>query len=205
LLEVGLREPDALRIVREETLKLPGAHMQIAPEQGQFMALLTRLTKSRLYLEIGTFTGYSALAVALALPPEGRVTTCEIDATYADIARRHWQRAGVAQKIDLKLGPALDTLDMLLAEGGAECFDMAFIDADKENILAYYERCLALLKRGGLLLIDNTLWGGAVADPVDRDPMTDAIRTLNSSVHDDPKVEIVLVPIADGLTLAHKV
>jgi len=147
VIEIGLREPDVLRRVREETLPLAGAHMQIAPEQGQLMAFLARLAKSHHYLEIGTFTGYSAMALALALPSEGRVTTCEIDESFADIARQHWQRAGVPHKIDLKLGPALATLDRILAEGGAERFDMAFIDADKENILAYYERCRAFETR----------------------------------------------------------
>jgi len=205
LRHVGLREPAVLRSVREDTLQLPGAHMQIAPEQGQLMAFLARLTGARNCLEIGTFTGYSALAVALALPPEGRVLACEIDATYAAIARQHWQRAGLAHKIDLKLGAALDTLDTMLGDGLAERFDMAFIDADKESVLAYYERCLALLKRGGLLLIDNTLWGGAVADPADRAPETEALRALNSKVHADPRVEMVLVPIGDGLTLARRV
>ncbi len=205
LMQIGLREPDVLRSVREDTLQLPGAHMQIAPEQGQFMAILARLTNARCYLEIGTFTGYSTLAVALALPPEGRVVTCEIDATYAAIARQYWLRAGIAHKIDLKLGPVLDTLDMMLGNDQAGEFDMAFIDADKENILAYYDRCLALLKRGGLLLIDNTLWGGAVADLADRDPVTETLRALNSKVHADPRVEMVLVPIGDGLTLARLV
>jgi len=205
LMQVGLREPDVLRSVRQDTARLPGAHMQIAPEQGQLMALLAHLINARSCLEIGTFTGYSALALALALPPEGCVVACQIDQTFAAIARKHWERAGVAHKIDHRLGPALDTLDKMLDDGEAGRFDMAFIDADKENVLAYYERCLALTKRGGLLLIDNTLWGGAVADPTDRDPVTEALRVLNNKVHSDPRVEMVLVPIGDGLTLARKV
>jgi len=205
LMRVGLREPDVLRSVRQDTARLPGAHMQIAPEQGQLMALLAHLINAHSCLEIGTFTGYSALALALALPPEGRVVACEIDQTFAAIARKHWERAGVAHKIDLRLGPALDTLDKMLDDGEAGRFDMAFIDADKENVLAYYERCFALTKCGGLLLIDNTLWGGAVADPTDRDPVTEALRVLNNKVHSDPRVEMVLVPIGDGLTLARKV
>jgi caffeoyl-CoA O-methyltransferase len=205
LMQVGLREPNVLRSVREETARLPDGHIQIAPEQGQLMALLVHLTNARSCLEIGTFTGYSALALALALPAEGRVVTCEIDPTFGAMAREHWQRAKVAHKIDLRFGPALDTLDHMLEGGEAERFDLAFIDADKENILAYYERCLALTKRGGLLLIDNTLWGGAVANPTDHDPVTEAVRALNSKVHSDPRVEMVLVPIGDGLTLARKV
>ena len=205
LVQVGLREPNVLRSVREETARLPGAHMQIAPEQGQLMALLAGLINARSCLEIGTFTGYSTLALALALPPEGCIVTCEIDEAFAAIARNHWQRAGVAHKVDLRLGPALATLDNMLGGGEAEQFDMAFIDADKENILSYYERCLSLTKLGGLLLIDNTLWGGTLADPADRDPVTEALRMLNSRVHSDPRVEMVLVPIGDGLTLARKV
>lgn len=205
LLQVGLREPEVLRTVREDTMRLPGAHMQIAPEQGQLMALLAQLTNARRCLEIGTYTGYSALAIALALPPEGRVLTCEIDSTIADIARQNWQRAGVAHQIDLRLGSALDTLDALLADQDVSPFDMTFIDADKENILAYYERCLALLRPGGLLLVDNTLWSGAVANPAERDPVTEAVRALNRKVHADSRVEMVLVPVGDGLTLARKV
>ena len=205
LMQVGLQEPDVLRSVRQDTARLPGAHMQIAPEQGQLMALLARLTNARSCLEVGTFTGYSALALALALPPKGCVVACEIDQTFAAIARKHWERAGVAHKIDLRLGPALDTLDKMLGDGEVGRFDMAFIDADKESILAYYERCLSLTKCGGLLLIDNTLWGGAVADPTEHDPITEALRELNNKIRSDPRVEMVLVPIGDGLTLARKV
>src|SRR5690242_19954731 len=148
--KIPLREPPALKRVREETAGLPGVQMLLAPEQANFMALLARLINVRHYLEIGTYTGYSALAIALALKPEGRVITCEIDAAIARTAARHWQLAGVADKIELRLGPALDTLDALLAQGGHGTFDMAFIDADKENLLAYYERCHALLRMGGL-------------------------------------------------------
>jgi predicted O-methyltransferase YrrM len=205
LMQVGLREPDELRSVREDTARLPGAHLQIAPEQGQLMALLVHLTNARSCLEVGTFTGYSAMALALALPPDGRIVACEIDPSFAAMAREHWQRAGVADKVDLRLGPALGTLDKMLEDGEAGRFDLAFIDADKENILAYYERCLALTKGGGLMLIDNTLWGGSAADPTDRDPVTEALRALNSKVHSDPRVEMVLVPIGDGLTFARKV
>lgn len=205
LIQTGVREPDTLRAVREATSRLPGAHMQIAPEQGQFMALLVRLTNSIRCLEIGTYTGYSALSVALALPTHGRVLTCEIDAGYGAIAQRNWEGAGMAHKVELRMGPALDTLNALLADRLAGHFDMAFIDADKENILAYYERSLALIRTGGFLLIDNTLWSGAVADPSNRDPVTETLRTLNCKVHADPRVEMVLIPIGDGLTLARKI
>lgn len=205
LLKVGLREQPALKRVRQETAGLPGVQMLLAPEQANFMALLARLINVRHYLEIGTYTGYSALAIALALKPEGRVITCEIDAAIARTAARHWQLAGVADKIELRLGPALETLDALLAQGGHGTFDMAFIDADKENLLAYYERCHALLRMGGLILIDNTLWSGTVADPSDHDPATEAIRRFNVAVHQDRRVEMGLIPIGDGLTLARKI
>jgi predicted O-methyltransferase YrrM len=154
---------------------------------------------------IGTYTGYSALAIALALEPGGRVVTCEIDQAIAAIAQRHWHRAGVTDKIGLRPGPALETLDAILAPDGHGRFDMAFIDADKENLLAYYERCHGLVRIGGLILIDNTLWSGSVADDPDRDPSTEAIRAFNMFVHRDQRVEMVLLPIGDGLTLARKI
>jgi caffeoyl-CoA O-methyltransferase len=205
LLQVGFREHPALKRVREATGKLPGVHMLLAPEQAHFMMLLARLFGVRRYLEIGTFTGYSALAVALAIAPDGEVVTCEIDRAIVPAAQRHWQLAGVADKIELRLGPALDTLDGLLAQGQHGRFDMAFIDADKENLLAYYERCHGLVRAGGLILIDNTLWNGSVADVSDHDPSTEAIRAFNVAVHGDRRVEMVLLPIGDGLTLAQKV
>jgi O-methyltransferase len=205
LMQVGFREPQLLKLVREQTAPLPGAHMLLAPEQAQFMALLTRLLGVRRYLEIGTYTGYSALAIALAMEPDGRVVTCEIDEAIATTAKRHWRHAGVADKIELQLGPALETLDDMLAHRSCGCFDMAFIDADKENLLGYYERCHALVRVGGLTLIDNTLWGGSVADDSDHDSSTDAIRAFNVFVHEDQRVEMVLVPIGDGLTLARKI
>ena len=205
LMQVGFREPQLLKLVREQTAPLPGAHMLLAPEQALFMALLTRLLGVRRYLEIGTYTGYSALAIALAMEPDGRVVTCEIDEAIATTAKRHWRHAGVADKIELRLGPALETLDAMLAQGRRGCFDMAFIDADKENLLAYYERCHPVVRVGGLILIDNTLWGGSVADDSDHDPSTQAIRALNNFVHEDRRVEMVLLPIGDGLTLARKV
>jgi predicted O-methyltransferase YrrM len=205
LMQVGFREHQELKRVREETAQLPGVHMLLAPEQAQLMALLARLLGVRRYLEIGTYTGYSALAIALALEPESRVVTCEIDRPIASTAQRHWRRAGVADKIELRLGPALKTLDDMLAQDERGRFDMAFIDADKENLLAYYERCHGLVRVGGLILIDNTLWSGSVADDSDHDPSTEAIRAFNMFVHGDQRVEMVLLPIGDGLTLARKI
>lgn len=204
LLSVSLREPDVLRALREEAATHPYGGMQIAPEQGQFMALLAELVGARNVLEIGVFTGYSSTRLALALPPEGRITACDINEEFTATARRHWQRAGVEDKIDLRLGPALDTLDGLIAEGRAETYDLAFIDADKENYDGYYERALQLLRTGGLVLIDNVLWGGKVADPAANDADTAAIGALNQKIHADPRVSISLLPIADGLTLALK-
>ncbi len=204
LQEVSLREPALLARLREETARRGDAGMQISPEQGQFMAFLIELTGARRVLEIGTFTGYSALSMALALPPEGRIIACDIEPETTAVARRYWAEAGVAEKIDLRLAPALDTLEGLLAEGAAESFDFAFIDADKENYEAYYERCLALLRQGGLLAVDNVLWNGAVADPAARDPDTEAIRALNLRMRKDPRISLSMVPISDGLSLARK-
>ena len=204
LLDVSLREPPLLARLREETAKVPMAEMQISPEQGQFMALLVELIGARRTLEVGTFTGYSALAVALALAPEGRVITCDINEEMTAIARRYWAEAGVAGKIDLRLAPAVDTLDGLLADGQAGQFDFAFIDADKTNYLAYYERTLGLLRSGGLIAVDNVLWNGAVADPERQDDDTSAIRAFNEALHADERVSLSLLPIGDGLTLARK-
>ena len=204
LLETSLREPDLLARLREETARRGDSGMQISPEQGQFMALLVELTGAKRILEIGTFTGYSALVMALALPPDGRILACDVEPETAAMARRYWAEAGVAEKIDLRLAPALDTLDRLLAEGAAGSFDFAFIDADKSNYEAYYERCLALLRQGGLLAVDNVLWNGRVADPTARDPDTEAIRALNLRLRDDPRISLSLVPISDGLSLARK-
>lgn len=204
LLEVSLREPPLLARLREETKGLPRSVMQISPEQGQFMALLVELVGARRVLEIGTFTGYSALVMALALPPDGRIVACDIDEDTTAIARRYWAEAGVADKIDLRLGPAVDTLDALLADGGADSFDFVFVDADKENYDAYYERGLALLRPGGLKVIDNVLWSGAVADPERQDENTRALRALNAKLRDDHRVSLSLLPVADGITLARK-
>jgi predicted O-methyltransferase YrrM len=204
ILSVSLREPELLRQLREETAKLPLAGMQIAPDQGQFMALLVRLTGAKSYLEVGTFTGYSALAVALALPPDGRVLACDINPETTAVAQRYWATAGVASKIELRLAPALDTLDKLLAQGQAGRFDLAFIDADKENYDGYYERTLRLVRPGGLILIDNVLWDGAVVDSKKNDADTKALRALNKKLRDDERVDLSMLPLADGLTLARK-
>ena len=204
LLEVSLREPPLLARLREETAALPRSGMQISPEQGQFMALLAELVGARRVLEVGTFTGYSALVVALALPADGRIITCDVDEDMTAIAQRYWAEAGVADKIDLRLGPAVDTLDALLADGGADTFDFAFVDADKENYDAYYERALALLRQGGLMVIDNVLWSGAVADPEQQDADTSALRALNAKLHGDQRVSLSLLPVCDGITLARK-
>jgi caffeoyl-CoA O-methyltransferase len=204
LLNHSSREHPALRELREATAGMPHAGMQISPEQGQFMALLARLMDARRTLEIGVFTGYSAMSVALALPPGGKIVACDVNEEWTAMARKHWQAAGVAGKIELRLAPALQTLDNLVAEGAAGTFDFAFIDADKSNYLAYYERCLTLVRRRGLIAVDNTLWSGAVADPRNTDRDTLAIRAFNDAVHKDGRVELSLLPIGDGLTLALK-
>ena len=200
----SLREHPTLLRLREATANHPRANMQIAPEQGQFMALLVQLIHAQKALEIGTFTGYSALAVALALPEDGQLTACDISEEFTAIGRPYWAEAGVAHKIDLRIAPATDTLDALLTDGHAQTYDFAFIDADKTNYDAYYERTLQLLRPGGLLLIDNVLWSGKVADPTHTDPDTTALRALNTKLHQDPRITLSLLPLADGLTLALK-
>ena len=204
VLSHSVREPAVLKELRAETAKLPMAMMQIGPEQGQFMGLLVELTGAKRAIEVGTFTGYSSLSVALAMPADGRLIACDVSEEYTSIARHYWAKAGVAGKIELKLGPALATLDGLLAQDGAGSFDFAFIDADKPNYLGYYERCLKLLRQGGLLAIDNVLWGGDVADPEKSDADTTAIRALNDKVAADERVSVSLLPLGDGLTLARK-
>jgi caffeoyl-CoA O-methyltransferase len=204
LLARALREPDLLRRLREETAGLPNAGMQLSPEQGQFMALLVEILGATRTLEVGVFTGYSSLRVALALPPTGRVVACDVNEEWTAIARRYWAEAGVADKIDLRLAPALQTLDRLLDDGRADAFDFAFIDADKSNYAGYYERALRLVRPGGLILLDNTLWGGRVADPADQGEDTLAIRALNERLHRDERVTLSLLPIGDGLTLARR-
>jgi predicted O-methyltransferase YrrM len=203
LLDASLREHPALAEMRALTLTHPLARMQIAPEQGQFMALLVKLLGARRTLEIGVFTGYSALAVALALPDDGHVIGCDISTEYTDIGRKFWEKAGVAHKIDLRIAPALDTLDALIGEGHSGRFDFAFIDADKTGYAAYYERCLTLLRSGGLIAVDNTLWSGKVAQPAD-DEDTAALQEFNRKLHYDERVDLSLLPLGDGLTLARK-
>jgi predicted O-methyltransferase YrrM len=204
ILSNSLREPEILAQLRVETQNHPASNMQIAPEQGQFMALLVQLINAKKTLEIGVFTGYSSLSVALALPPDGKLIACDISEEFTNIARPYWEKAGVANKIDLKIAPALETLDQLLANGQAETFDFAFIDADKINYAEYYERSLKLLRPGGLIAIDNVLWDGKVGDPNNNDPSTISIRDFNSKLHQDQRIILSLVPIADGLTLALK-
>ncbi len=204
LLDHSLRETEVMRMLRAETARLPNANMQIAPEQGQFMALLVRLMGARRALEVGVFTGYSALAVAQALPEDGMLLACDVSEAYTAIARKYWEAAGVARKIDLRLAPALDTLDALLRDGHEGAFDFAFIDADKQNYDAYYERTLRLLRPGGLVCIDNTLWGGKVVDPAPDDANARYIRALNDKLHHDDRIDLSLLPLADGLTLALK-
>jgi caffeoyl-CoA O-methyltransferase len=199
-----LRETPLMRRLREETSRMPMSMMQISPDQGQFMAMLVELIGARRALEIGSFTGYSALAVASAMGPQGRLVCCDISEEYTAVARRYWQEAGIADRIDLKLGPALATLDTLLAKGEAGKFDFAFIDADKTNYDGYYERTLRLVRPGGLIAIDNVLWDGAVADTTKADEDTVAIRRLNAKLLKDERVAISLVPIGDGLTLARR-
>ena len=201
---ISLREPDILRQLREETAKLSMAQMQISPEQGQLMALLVQLMGAKKTLEIGVFTGYSALAVALALPDDGKVIACDISEEYTAIAKDFWKKAGVSEKIDLRIAPALETLDQLISEEETESFDLAFIDADKRNYENYYERALTLLRPGGLILIDNVLWSGKVTDPTITDKQTQAIREFNQKLHQDSRISLSLVAIADGLTLALK-
>lgn len=204
LLAVSLREHDLLQQLRAETALHPLAVMQISPEQGQFMALLARLIGARRILEVGVFTGYSSLAVALAIPPEARIVACDVSEEYTAVARRYWEEAGVADKIDLRLGPAVDTLDALIDDGQAATFDMAFIDADKTEYDAYYERLLVLLREGGLIAVDNVLWSGKVLDESDTDADVIAIRALNAKLRDDDRVHLSMLPLGDGLTLAVK-
>jgi predicted O-methyltransferase YrrM len=204
LLSVSLREPTILTQLRQETSQLPMSRMQISPEQGQFMALLVKLIGAKKTLEVGVFTGYSSLVVALALPADGKIVACDVSEEYTSVARRYWQQAGVADKIDLHIAPALETLDNLLTTGEAGTFDFAFIDADKSNYNNYYERCLELIRPGGLIAIDNVLWSGKVADTEIQDNQTNKIRDLNRKLHEDSRITLSLVPIADGLTLAMK-
>ncbi|MGA1409096.1 MAG: class I SAM-dependent methyltransferase [Prochlorotrichaceae cyanobacterium] len=201
---ISLREPVILQQLRQETASHPMGQMQIAPEQGQFMAFLVKLIEAKKILEIGVFTGYSSLSMALALPPEGTLIACDRDPEATAIAQRYWQAAGVDSRIQLHLAPALETLQTLLDQGEAASFDLVFIDADKRNYDRYYELSLQLLRPGGLILIDNVLWGGKVADPQISDPRTEAIRAFNAQLFQDDRIDLSVLPIADGLTLARK-
>jgi predicted O-methyltransferase YrrM len=201
---VSLHEPAVLRRLREETATLPEANMQIAPEQGQFMGLLTQLIRVRRAIEIGVFTGYSTISVALRMPTDGRLIACDVNEKWTAIARRYFVEAGVADQIDLRIAPAIQTLDRLIAEGAAGSFDFAFIDADKENYENYYERALTLLRSGGLIVVDNVLWDGKVADARVKDSATTALRAFNAKLHADDRIQLSMLPLADGITLALK-
>jgi caffeoyl-CoA O-methyltransferase len=204
LLEVSLREPKVLQKLRAETQKMPRGRLQISPEQGQLMGLLAQSIGARRAFEVGTFTGYSACSVALALPANGKLIACDVSKEWTDVGRRYWKMAKVDKKIDLRIAPALETLDGLLKKGQAGKFDFGFIDADKPNYDRYYERGLKLLRKGGLLLIDNVLWGGAVIDKKDNDESTRCVRALNKKIHGDKRVTCSMLPVGDGLTLVRK-
>ncbi len=202
VLSVSSREPQILQQLREKTASLERAEMQISPEQGQFMAWLIQLMGAAKTLEIGVFTGYSALSVALALPEDGKIIACDVNEEWTAIGQKYWEKAGIADKIDLHLAPALTTLDHLIASGESGSFDFAFIDADKTNYLHYYERTLQLIRPGGVIMVDNVLWGGSVINPDKQDDDTIAIRQFNEHLHQDDRITLSLLPIADGLTLA---
>jgi predicted O-methyltransferase YrrM len=202
ILNHSVKEPEVLTQLREETANHPQARMQIAPDQGQFMALLIRLMNAKKALEVGVFTGYSSLSVALALPEDGKLIACDVSEEYTAIARRYWDLAGVSHKVDLQIAPAVETLDRLLASGQAETFDFAFIDADKGNYANYYDRALQLIRIGGVIAIDNVLWSGRVADLNDADKITSTLREFNRQLAEDSRVSVSMLPIADGLTLA---
>jgi O-methyltransferase len=202
--EFVTRETPVQRRLRAETAVLPKARMQISPDQGALLALLVRLTGARRALEVGAFTGYSALAVAAALPADGKLVTCDVSDDWTAIARRYWEEAGLSGRIELRLGPAADTLAELLRRDGAGSFDFAFIDADKPSYGIYYEACLKLVRPGGLIVLDNMLWGGAVADRSDREEKTEALRALNDKIRNDERVEACLLTVGDGVVLARK-
>jgi predicted O-methyltransferase YrrM len=200
LMRVGVREPEVLATLRADTADHPQAQMQIAPEEGALLAMLVRLVGAERILEIGTFTGYSSTAMALALPPGGRITCCDISAEFTARARKAWADAAVEDRVELRIGPAVETLAALETEGAS--FDMAFIDADKAGYPDYYEACLRLVRPGGLICIDNVLWSGRVADRTDTDASTETIRAVNATIADDPRVDVAMLPVADGVTLA---
>jgi predicted O-methyltransferase YrrM len=202
LLAHSLREPPVLAGLRAATAAHPKANMQIAPEQGQFMQMLVRLMGARRAIEVGVFTGYSSLAVMLAMPPDGRLLALDVSPAYTAVARRHWELAGVADRVELVIAPAKDTLDARIAAGEAGQYDFAFIDADKTGYRDYYERLLVLLRPGGLIVVDNTLWNGEVANPANFEEDTVALREFNDALHRDPRIDLALLPVGDGLTLA---
>ncbi|WP_278956644.1 class I SAM-dependent methyltransferase [Aquipseudomonas alcaligenes] len=204
LLDVSLRESPLLKRLREETAQLPTARWQIAPEQGQFMALLVQISGARKILEIGTFTGYSALCMAQAMPADGRLICCDLPGEYNAIAERYWYEAGVAERIELRLAPALETLNALERGGQAESFDLIFIDADKANYPVYLEHALVLVRQGGLILFDNVLWSGRVLEPNPESQDTRAIQALNRGLRRDTRIDLSLLPLGDGLTLCRK-
>ena len=205
LLSVSLREPELLKKLREETANLSNAGMQISPDQGQFMRLLIKLLGARRTLEVGVFTGYSSLSVALVLPDDGQTIACDVSEEYTAMAKRYWHAAGMHHKIDLRIGPAVDTLAELTAdEANHGTFDFAFIDADKANYANYFEAAFKLLRRGGLIAVDNVLWGGDIINTERQDEDTKALRALNRALHKDDRVDVSMVPIGDGLTLARK-
>jgi O-methyltransferase len=204
LLEHSLREHPALARLRARTAKLPEADMQSSPEQAQFMALLVELLGARWVLEIGCFTGYGALALALALPPDGRLITIDVNRDWVEIGREAWREAGMEHRIEARLVPALDCLRQMVVAGHAESFDLVFIDADKKSYDDYFELALALVRPGGVIALDNVLWGGAVADPDNRDRQTEALRALNDKLRDDERISLAMLPVGDGLTLARK-
>lgn len=205
LLSVSLREPAILSKLREETAKLEAAGMQISPEQGQFMRLLVKMLGAKRTLEIGVFTGYSALSVGLVLPDDGQIVACDVNEEWTAMARRYWQAAGISHKIDLYLAPATETLAALVGnEANHGAFDFAFIDADKANYATYYEQAFKLVRRGGVIAIDNVLWGGSLVDHSQQDGDTNALRALNQQLHKDDRIDLSMVPIGDGLTLARK-
>ncbi len=204
LLSVSLREPPILQKLREETANHPKVQFQISPEQGQFMALIMQLMGARRTIEVGVFTGYSSLAVALALPREGQIIACDINEEFTSVARRYWKEAGVDHMIDLRLKPAIETLNELLAQGERGRFDFVFIDADKTNYENYYERSLDLLRPGGVIMVNNVLWSGRVLDDSDQTPDTNALRAFNKKLHADSRVTLSMLPLGDGVTLALK-
>lgn len=204
LVDTSVRETDVARRLREETQQLPMAQMQIGPDQGQFLQFLIQLINARRTLEIGVFTGYSSLWVATGLPDDGEIIACDVSEEYTSVARRYWKEAGIDQKIDLRLRPALETLDELLENGQSGTFDFAFIDADKTNYDNYFERVLKLIRPGGLIAIDNTIWSGRVADPNELDKDTVALRELNEKLYRDDRVALSMLSVGDGLTLAMK-